>query len=284
MSIVVVHGGVQGIAKDEAPSLSYAVEAGRKAPNAVDAVELAVCALEDDPTLNAACGAVLNSDGRLELDAGIADGSAGRCGGIANVAVRHPISLARRVLDETPHVLITGAGAIALGADMEQLGGPTEAQRLRWEQARDQGKLGPDHYATPEQVDTVGAIALDDEGHLAAGSSTGGVFGKLPGRVGDSPMFGAGFYASEKAAVVGTGVGELFIELLAAYRVGVLIERGMDPQHACNEILELLVARTGEAAGLLALDSRGRVGAAFNGGSWAVAGPDGPIQATKTTA
>lgn len=281
MTLVIVHGGVSGIRKEKRPDLSPAIPRGGGARSALDAVESAVRALEDDPELNAARGAVTNTEGAIELEAGIADGNAGRCGGIANVSVRHPISLARRVLEQTPHVLITGAGAVALGADMEQLPGPTPNQLRRWEEARAEGRLGPRHYASPDQVDTVGAVALDDRAWLAAGSSTGGVFGKLPGRVGDSPIFGAGLYASRWAAVVGTGVGELFVEAVAAARTGALIEQGIHPQEACEEMIAMLASRTGEASGLLALDRSGRVGAAFNGGSWAVEGPDGPIEAVN---
>lgn len=277
MAVVLVHGGVSGLRKQKLPDLSAAVARGFKAEAALDAVELAVRVLEDNPALNAACGAVPNIAGAIELDAGIADGDAGRCGGVANVSVKHPISLARRVLEHTPHVLMTGAGAIKLGADMELLPGPTPEQRRRWEEARAAGRLGPGFYAMAEQVDTVGAVALDDHGRLAAGSSTGGVFGKMVGRVGDSPIFGAGFYASKNAAVVGTGVGELFIETLAAFRTGTLIEDGWAPGDACEEVVSRLANHTGEAGGLLALDNTGRYGAAYIGGSWAVEGPDGPI-------
>lgn len=281
MTVVLVHGGVSGVVKLPLPDLSSAVARGSAAATALDAVEMSVKVLEDNPALNAACGAVVNVEGRIELDAGIADGDTARCGGIANVCVKHPISLARRVLEHTPHVLVTGAGAVELGRDMPQLDGPTEEQRERWETAHAAGRVGPGHYGAPEHVDTVGAVALDGRGHLAAGASTGGVFGKLVGRVGDSPIFGAGFYASREAAVVGTGVGELFIETLAAFQTGALIEGGLHPQRACEQIIAMLAGRTGEAGGLLALARDGRRGAAYNGGSWAVAGPDGPIRAAQ---
>jgi beta-aspartyl-peptidase (threonine type) len=224
---------------------------------------------------------VLNRDGALELDAGIADGTGGRCGAIANVAVRHPISLARRVLVETPHVLMTGYGAIAFGADMEQLEDTTVEQRRRWRDARARGHLALEHYAVPQHVDTVGAVALDEDGGVAAGTSTGGVFGKLPGRVGDAPIFGAGFYASDRAAVVGTGVGELFIRAQAAARTGWLIEAGNHPQQACEEVLGKMDLSRRHTAGLLALDAEGRAGAAFRGGSLAVEGPDGVVDAVR---
>jgi beta-aspartyl-peptidase (threonine type) len=126
-------------------------------------------------------------------------------------------------------------------------------------------------------TDTVGAIARDDDGNLAAGSSTGGIFGKLPGRVGDSPIFGAGVYASPKAAVVGTGIGEAFLADLAAARAGSLIEEGSHPQEACAEIVTLLGRRGPVLAALLALDAEGRVGAAFRGGHITVEGRGGRL-------
>jgi L-asparaginase / beta-aspartyl-peptidase len=281
MNLVYVHGGVSGVTKPSLPELSACVQAALDSSTALDAIERAVRALEDHAELNAGYGSVLNRDGRLELDAAIADGATGRCGGVANVAVRHPISLARRVLRETPHVLVTGAGASALGADMEKLGQSTPEQHRRWSEAAEANRLGMENFASPEHVDTVGAVARDSAGRLAAGSSTGGVFGKLPGRVGDSPVFGAGLYVSGVVAVVGTGVGEAFLETLACLRAGLLVEEGAAPDEACLRVVDALAERAGMSAGLLALDSDARVGAAFNGGSWAVEGPDGPFAAAR---
>lgn len=278
MASIFVHGGVSGLAR-EAPDISYAVVVAGS--SALDLVEAAVRALEDDPALNAGRGAVLNRDGELELDAGIADGATGRAAGIANVPVAHPITLARKVLEETPHVLLTGAGARAFGAGMEQLTATPE-QQARWESERGKGGLDLVDFGAPGYVDTVGAVALDDDGNLAAASSTGGVFGKMRGRVGDAPVFGAGFYASRRAAVVGTGVGELFLETLAAGETGRLIEDGAEAQDACDEVIVRLGERDPSLpAGLLALDAGGRAGAAFRGGSWAVAGPSGPVPAAE---
>jgi L-asparaginase / beta-aspartyl-peptidase len=273
-----VHGGVSGTKKDSRPPMDYAFPAALVAATALDAVELSIRALEDDPALNAGYGAVLNRDGGIELDAGIAYSATGGCGGIANVQVKHAITLARRVMEETPHVLITGAGAQALGADLEQLSDTTEEQRRRWEEAKAEDSFEDAHFGAPEHVDTVGAVALDDAGNLAAGSSTGGVFGKLPGRVGDSPIVGAGFYTSEHAAVVGTGVGEIFLETLACLRTAELIANGIEPQKACREVI-LAIQRPNCTLGLLALDARGRVGVVYRGGSWPVEGRDGPIEA-----
>lgn len=277
--VLLVHGGVSGLAKTDPPDLSLALDVS--ITDALDAVEQAVRLLEDNTELNAGLGSVLNRMGRLELDAGIADGATGKVGGVANVSVRHPVSLARRVLEETPHVLLTGSGAASFGAQVEGLDDSTEAQRERWQKAKDAGLLKLDNYGAPEHVDTVGAVALGADGHLAAASSTGGVFGKMPGRVGDSPIFGAGLYASEFVAVVGTGVGELFLETLACMRVGLLVEKGAGAQEACEEVIAYLGKRQDTAAGLLALDVTGAPGAAYRGGSWAVASTTGPLTAVR---
>ena len=271
-----VHGGVSGLKKDVLPDLSASVAAGLNEAAVIDMVEVAVRVLEDDADLNAGFGAVLDLSGNVDLDAGIADGTSGSFGAVAGVRVANPITLARRVLESTPHGLMVGAGAALLGRDLPevQIAPP---RRAEWEQAKKDGKLDPSRFGHPDKVDTVGAVALDAEGRLAAGSSTGGVFGKMPGRVGDSPVFGAGFYASELAAVVGTGVGELFLETLACARAGHLIENGSHPQDACEEIVRFLGRRASTSAGLIALDVRANVGASFRGGSLSVFGPDGRV-------
>ena len=302
--LIYVHGGVSGLVKPSLPALDYAVRAGLDAVGALDAVEAAVRSMENDPRLNAGVGSVLNRDGRLELDAGVAvtgvrpdnvtnsglsaavgrprpDDEEQRCAGVANVRVAHPISLARKVMEETPHVLLTGEGAVqaAQSLHMEPLRDATPEQRARYERARAEGKLEVGDFGAPEHVDTVGAVALDEDGRLSAGSSTGGVFGKLPGRVGDAPVFGAGFYASAACAVVGTGIGEVFMRTLASFRVAQLITSGQEPQAACEAVIAEIRAREGSAAaGLLAVDTNGKVGAAYQGGSWAVEGPGGPVR------
>lgn len=272
---VLAHGGVAGIAKTM-PSLRPAF--ARTRGSALDMVETTVSALEDVPETNAGYGAVLDRDGGFELEAGIADGALGRAAGVTNVTVRHPITLARRVLERTPHVLLTGEGARAFGRDLERLERTTEIRYEQWHAAKAAGELELDRYGAPDQVDTVGAVALDADGRLAAGSSTGGVFGMLPGRVGDAPIFGAGLYASEAVAVVGTGVGELFLQTMACARVARLVEEGADPQTACERIVAFLGERASYAAGLLALDRDGRTGAAYRGAAWAVEGPGGPLE------
>jgi len=279
MAQLLVHGGVSGRPLANVPSLDHALVPLEG--SAVDLVERAVRSLEDDPALNAGWGAVLNREGRLELDAGIADGRTGRCGGVAGVAVRHPVSLARKVMEETPHVLLIGAGAQAFAGDMDTLESSTPEEHDRWTRAAAAGDLDLARFGSPEYVDTVGALALDTSGALAAGSSTGGVFGKMPGRVGDAPIFGAGIYASEHVAVMGTGVGELFLTTLASQRVGLLVEEGAHPQSACEEVIRLLGERASLPAGLLAIDADGREGAAFRGGSLPVASSTGVLQPVR---
>ena len=293
MNVVYVHGGVSGRAGAETASdLSLALRASAREQASLEAVESAVRVMEDDPTLNAGYGSVLNRSGDIELDAGIVDGRTGRWAGVANVDLAHPISLARIVLERTPHVLMTGAGAQVLGDDagLQRLGRSTPDRHDQWERARRAGELETDAFARPETVDTVGAVALDDSGGLAAASSTGGVFAKLPGRVGDSPILGAGIYADEYVAVVGTGVGELFLETMACLRVAELVRNGRPVQKACVDVIELVRARgtatpatvAGEpTAGLLALDGSGAVGAAYIGASWQVEGPEGALEALR---
>lgn len=283
MTAIYVHGGVSARIATRRHSLAPAVRDGLHAGSALDAVESSIRTLEDDPELNAGYGSVLNRDGELELDAGIADGATGRSAGVAGVAIRHPISLARRVLQDTPHVLVVGRGAATLAArlGMERLETTTPGQRRRWEQAKDEGALGLERYGEPTRVDTVGAVALDEAGRLCAGSSTGGVFGQMAGRVGDAPVFGAGIYASGAAAAVGTGIGEVFLQNLACLRVGRLIEDGLEPQSACEQTIEFLRERADAEGGVLALDRQGRVGAAFVGASWMVAGPAGSIEPAR---
>jgi isoaspartyl peptidase/L-asparaginase-like protein (Ntn-hydrolase superfamily) len=172
---------------------------------------------------------------------------------------------------------MTGPGAMALGADMEVLKSTSDKQLLRWQEATAGGGFD-EPFGSSDEIDTVGAVALDERGGLAAGSSTGGVFGKLAGRTGDAPIFGAGVYASHSAAVVGTGIGEVFLTNLASARTGFLIERGADPQDACAEVVALLGRHEPFLAALLAIDANGRVGAAYRGGDLVIEGRDGLVE------
>jgi L-asparaginase / beta-aspartyl-peptidase len=264
-----VHGGVSGRSRKP---VALAETLPRGYATALDAVEAAVRALESHPDLNAGYGAVLNREGDIELDAGIADGEKGEWAGVLSVRVRHPISLARLVLKNTPHVLMSGEGAMSLAreAGAEVLDATTNFQSMRWKEAASGD--GFRRFGDARDVDTVGAVALGSRGDLAAATSTGGLFGKLPGRVGDAPISGAGMYATSRVAVVGTGLGEVFLKVSACRRVGELVEDGMAPQLAVETITALLRDQTSSPAALLALDSDCRVGAAFAGHSWEVAG------------
>lgn len=268
MPVIVVHGGVRGKRLKESVDLTDAVTAARSASHALDAVECAVVTLEDHPRLNAGAGAVVAGDGRLSLDAGIMDGSSGEAGGVAAVTVRHPVSLARIVLSTTPHVLMIGEGAMNLAGEMEVLTSTTPEQQERWQQVVAAGGFDPALFGTDDYVDTVGAVALDARGRLAAAASTGGLFGKAKGRVGDSCIPGAGFYANSAAAVVATGLGEAFLRSCGSLRTALDIERGLHPQDACEKNVLHLAEYSDSPAAILAIDARGRVGAAFRGGSW----------------
>lgn len=259
---IMVHGGAGKYRDDDlAPRASGCERAARTGwqilqygGSALDAVEAAVVALEDDPLFNAGTGAPLNSAGEVELDASIMDGATSRAGAVGAIsAVRNPIRVARRLLDEGRHVLLVGTGAqrYALEQGLETCDAGeliTHAQRSRWQ----------------ERYGTVGAVALDVRGRLAAATSTGGLFGKAPGRVGDSALIGCGTFADERSAVSCTGTGEAIIRVQMARTAGDLVRAGLDPDTASRESLAMLVARTDSDAGLIVLDRSGRTGYSWN--------------------
>lgn len=226
--------------------------------SALDAVVEAVAALEDDPVFNAGTGSVLNREGEAEMDAGVMDGATLGAGGVAALRrVRNPVRVARRVLEATPHVLLVGEGALAFAraqgfADHD----PVTAQR-RAEHARRVARGEP---GTPK--DTVGAVALDGAGRIAAATSTGGVSLKLPGRVGDSAIPGAGNYANAWAGASATGRGELVMRVLATKEVCDRVAAGETADAACAAVVEAMRGTVGDDVGLIALDARGGVGVA----------------------
>lgn len=227
--------------------------------SSLDAVEVACRALEDDVTFNAGTGAALNSIGEVELDASIMEGTSLSAGAVAVVrTVRNPISAARVVMERSGHVLMVGVGAEAfLHAQGIVLVDPaslvTEAARRRWvaREARGHG--------------TVGAVAVDSRRRLAAGTSTGGMSGKRPGRVGDSPLIGCGTYADDRlGAVSATGAGELIIRTTLARQALEGLRRGMTPHEAAIRSLED-ITRLGGEAGLIMVTPEGALGCAFSG-------------------
>ena len=239
---------------------------------ALEAAMRAVMALENNPNFNAGTGATLNANGVAELDAGLMDGATLDVGAVASVTqIKNPILLAHLVL-KSPHVLLTGAGAEGFAQEQgmalcrqEEL--VTPAQRERWRQGYrpDDGVGVSASQANEEQHGTVGAVAIDSAGHLAAATSTGGMANKHPGRVGDSPLVGCGFYAEDSlGAVSSTGHGEYFVRLLLARRACEFLAHGMSAQGAADAAIRLLGERLGGEGGLILLDRQGQVGFAHN--------------------
>jgi len=296
---LVVHGGSGVIDRaDLKPeqdrayraALARASEAGagvlRTGGAAVDAVEAAVRVLEDDPLFNAGRGAVFTADGKVELDAAIMDGATLEAGAVAGVTrTRNPISLAREVMEHSPHVLLIGAGADAVSIDhgLEQVDPGYFFVERRWRALERQlTREGLRVPARPENASadetiaalahdegkrgTVGAVARDVRGHVAAGTSTGGTTGKRWGRVGDSPLIGAGTYASNtSAAVSGTGEGEYFIRLSVAHRICALVElAGMTLQAAADRVVKDDLTKLGGHGGVIAVAPEGQMAWSFN--------------------
>ncbi|MDB6452518.1 isoaspartyl peptidase/L-asparaginase family protein [Falsirhodobacter sp. 20TX0035] len=239
---------------------------------AVDAVTAAVMALEDEPLFNAGRGAVFTSDATHEMDAAVMLGDTRACGAVAGICgPRHPILAARAVMERTEHVLLTGAGAATFlaGADLEMMppdwfGTPARRAALEAELERRRLNL-PDDGDPARKHGTVGAVACDGEGHLAAATSTGGMTAKLPGRVGDSPVIGAGTWADdETAAISATGHGEYFIRWAAGHEIDARMRwAGQDLVRAAGDVVSELGARGG-SGGLIAVDRQGNVTLPFN--------------------
>ena len=266
-------------------SLTKALAAGSEVlkhhGKALDAVEAAIKVLEDDPLFNAGRGAAFAADGTNEMDASLMDGATLSAGSVAAVhTTRHPISLARAVMEHTPYVMMVGSGADAFSKaqGLEQQPPAFFFTEMRWQEfasimkasgrpipARPAGvppATAPVASAThifEHRFGTVGAVARDSEGHLAAATSTGGMQGKLPGRVGDSPIIGAGTYASDHScAVSGTGVGEYFIRLTLARQICTLVEQGQTPQQAADHMIHTeLPALKGGEGGVIVLAPTG---------------------------
>lgn len=259
---IIVHGGA-GPVKDD--SLSARLQGCRDAASAgwkildqggssVDAVEAAVVVLEDNPLFNAGTGSTLNKLGRVETDAAIMDGSMLRAGAVAAVSgIKNPIRLARRVMEDQRHVMLAGEGTILFAREIGFPECPAEALIVESERKRWESKHG-----------TVGCVAFDAGGKLAVATSTGGIFNKLPGRVGDTPLIGCGTYADDYGAVSCTGHGEAIIRVVLAKSAVELLKAGNEPQAAARQAVELLENKTGSTGGLILIDGRGGIGYARN--------------------
>jgi beta-aspartyl-peptidase (threonine type) len=286
--VIAIHGGAGTLPRkrmsparelEYREALLFALHQGfsllRKGASALDAVTAAVVALEDCPLFNAGRGSVFNAAGEHEMDAAVMEGSRLRAGAVAAVQrIRNPVLAARAVMERTPHVLLAGAGAErfarAQGLPLESAAYfHTEERRAALE------KRLKSHHGT------VGAVALDAQGHLAAATSTGGYTGKLPGRVGDSPLIGAGTWAEDATcAVSGTGLGEAFIRAAVAHDVSVRMRYLKQPLARAAAAALRNVARVGGDGGLVAVDRKGNVAMPFNseGMYRAAAGRDGRAQ------
>ena len=275
---IIVHGGAGRIREEELPprldGCKDAALAGwnilRQGGSALDAAEAAVVDLEDNPLFNAGTGSTLNSLGKVEMDAAIMEGDTLRAGAVAAVqGIKNPIKLARRIMEDGRHILFAGEGALLFA---RQIGFPecppaalvAAAERKRWE----------------EKHGTVGCVALDTDGKIAVATSTGGIFNKLPGRVGDSPLIGCGTYADDCGGVSCTGDGEAIVRIVMAKSALDLLKQGADPQAVANQAIALLAEKTGAAAGLIILDRRGKIGYARNTERMPVAliGPAGHVE------
>ncbi|MDP4686312.1 MAG: isoaspartyl peptidase/L-asparaginase, partial [Salibacteraceae bacterium] len=241
--------------------------------SAIDAVEIAVKSLEDSPLFNAGKGAVYTNAGTHEMDASIMDGKTLEAGAVSSISgIKNPVALSRLVMEKSGHVFLTGAGAEEFAKSQGCLFEPSEYfhddfRYQQWQEVKDSDSFQLDHAKTKEQkFGTVGAVALDQHGNIAAATSTGGMTNKKFGRVGDSPMIGAGNYANNKTCAVScTGSGEYFIRGVVAYDVSCLIEhKNMPLNEACEEVIQNRLLNIGGDGGLIAIDTKGNISLSFN--------------------
>ena len=288
-AVIAIHGGAGAITRAALSqeqelryiqALSDIVETGQRmleaGRSALDVVTEAVRLLEECPLFNAGIGAVYTRDETHELDACVMDGNTLQAGAVAGVShLRNPILAARLVMEHSPHVMMIGEGAenFAIAQGMERVSADVFSTPERYAQllvARAEDKTVLDHSGTPldenNKMGTVGAVALDVFGNLAAATSTGGMTNKLPGRVGDSPLVGAGCYANNaNVAVSCTGTGEVFIRALAAYDIAALMDYGgLSLSEACERVVMEKLPALGGSGGLIAIDHEGNVALPFN--------------------
>jgi L-asparaginase / beta-aspartyl-peptidase len=278
--VLVIHGGAWAIPDDMVEAhlngVRNAMAAGwrvlERGGTALDAVEEAVVIMEDDETFDAGRGSFLNRDGKVQLDALIMDGATLRAGGVGCVErLRNPVRAARKILSDSPHVYFVAEGAERFAAEHgvplcrnEDLIIPREVERLREFQARaTDAKV--DLFAPTISHDTVGAVALDGDGNIAAATSTGGTLNKAPGRLGDSSLIGCGCYAdNQTAAASTTGWGEPIMKLVLAKWAADRVATGSLPEWVAAEAISYLKDRVNGHGGMILLDARGRFGIAHN--------------------
>jgi L-asparaginase / beta-aspartyl-peptidase len=278
---LVVHGGAgiieQGVLSPEQEAavrdaLARALEAGaavlRDGGPALDAVEVAVRVLEDDPHFNAGRGSVFTYDERIEMDAAVMDGRTRDAGAVSGVTrTRNPVSLARRVMEDSPHVLLSreGADAFSIEKEIEQADPDWFATPERRRNLEELKASGADAFDVDMKYGTVGAVARDKAGHVAAATSTGGVTGKRWGRIGDSPLIGAGTYADDRAGAVScTGSGEFFIRAVVAHEICARVRLAGEPVLGAARAVIKDVGALGGTGGVIVVGADGQGGWAFN--------------------
>lgn len=281
--VLAVHGGAGTILRSSmteekekayTAALKASLKAGfdmlRKGASSLDAVQAAVVALEDNPLFNAGKGSVFTHDGTHEMDASIMDGRTLKAGAVAGVKnIRNPVLLARTIMDDSEFVFLSGKGAEEF-ASLKNI--PVEKDEYFFDQfrynqlleIRDKGSVQLDHIE--KKFGTVGAVALDINGNLAAATSTGGMTNKNYNRIGDTPMIGSGNYANNKTCAVScTGHGEYFIRAVVAYDISCLMEyKGLSLHEACEFVVNKKLKEIGGEGGLIALDSQGNCELPFN--------------------
>ncbi|MDT0557755.1 isoaspartyl peptidase/L-asparaginase [Ichthyenterobacterium sp. W332] len=298
---IAIHGGagtlVKGMMTPELEArykqdLKIALNAGyailKAGESAVDAVEVAVKHLEDSPLFNAGKGSVFTATGSHEMDASIMDGNTLNAGGVSLISgIKNPVSLARDVMEKSEHVFLAGEGAMKFATELnytleEDTYFYDKFRHQQWLEIKDTDNFQLDHSkSTNENEDsvaehsrsqkdskfgTVGAVACDQDGNIAAATSTGGMTNKKWGRVGDSPMIGAGNYANNKTCAVScTGSGEFFIRGVVAYDVSCLMEhKGLTLQQASEEVINKRILEINGDGGLIAVDTQGNIAMPFN--------------------
>lgn len=246
------------------------LEQGR---SAIDAVEIAVKHLEDSPLFNAGKGSVFTAEETHEMDASIMDGKTRNAGAVSLITgIKNPVSLARDVMEQSEHVFLAGEGAMQFAKQLDYKVEEAsyfydEFRHKQWLEIKDSNHFQLDHAKKRDsKFGTVGAVARDQKGNIAAATSTGGMTNKKWGRVGDSPMIGAGTYANNTTCAVScTGSGEYFIRGVVAYDVSCLMEfKGLSVEAASNEVIHKRVLEIGGDGGLIAIDSQGNIAMPFN--------------------
>ncbi|GGG34240.1 isoaspartyl peptidase/L-asparaginase family protein [Bizionia arctica] len=283
---IAIHGGagtlVKGMMTPELETkykqaLKDALDAGyyllENGGSAIDAVEKAVTVLEDSPLFNAGKGAVFTAEETHEMDASIMDGKTLNAGAVSLITgIKNPVSLAKDVMEKSEHVFLAGEGAMRFAEELKYTLEDAsyfydELRHNQWLEIKDTDSFQLDHAKKKDsKFGTVGAVACDQEGNIAAATSTGGMTNKKWGRVGDSPMIGAGNYANNKTCAIScTGSGEFFIRGVVAYDVACLIEhKNMSLEDASNEVINKRILELGGDGGLIAVDSQGNIAMPFN--------------------